>query len=58
MSIATRMAGIDPKYGQQLHQRAFIERMEGAQLKHPCAKQHEHVTACYPKDRAGHMVFR
>lgn len=47
--LVERLKSIDPDYGSQAHQRAFVERMEEAQRIAPCAKDHEHATSCYPE---------
>lgn len=53
---------IDPEYGNQGHQRAFLSRMERAEAAHPCKRDHSrdsppiHTTACYPQTREGRMI--
>ncbi len=61
MTLLELLMAIDPKYGDQTHQRAFMARMERAQALTPCTKDHSgdkppvHRTACYPCDRQGRM---
>jgi len=69
MTVRDFYRTIDPKYGVEPHQRAFLERMDRAQLANPCTKTHDdpeklasgrpaprcHRTSCYPV-RGGKMV--
>lgn len=63
MTIIDHMTLIDPKYGSQDHQIAFLERMKRADVAHPCTRDHAadnppiHTTKCYPPDGHGRMVM-
>jgi len=46
--VEERLRQVDPEYGSQRHQRAFIERMREVQRRAPCSKDHEHSSSCYP----------
>ncbi len=62
MTVFEYLRSIDPKYGSQEHQKAFLARMQRAQDLNPCMKDHTgetppiHRTSCYPKDQAGRMI--
>lgn len=45
--LIERLTAIDPEYGSQQHQRAFIERAHEMQRRAPCAQKHEHGSGCY-----------
>lgn len=45
--LVARLTLADPTYGTQQHQRDFIERMDIAQDREPCARDHEHTAKCY-----------
>lgn len=49
MTLEQKLKSIDPNYGSQEHQRAFLARMARLQEIAPCAKEHEHATSCYPE---------
>jgi len=63
MNILDHMKLIDPKYGTQDHQIAFLDRMARADRLRPCTRDHSgdthpiHTTACYPVDGHGRMVM-
>ncbi len=64
MTILDYYRLIDPRYGHEAHQRAFVHRMDRVQSMNPCTKDHValgdkppiHTTHCYPLDRCGRMV--
>lgn len=45
-----RLREIDPFYGNQQHQRAFVARLHRMQELQPCGKDHEHNFRCYSKE--------
>lgn len=65
-NLFDRYRSIDPNYGSQDHQRAFIERCEELQRIAPCSKDHsqddppEHRysgnDACYPENAVRAVV--
>jgi len=61
MTLEDYLRSIDPEYGSQEHQRAFLARMARAEAANPCTRDHDedkpptHRTACYPS-RRGRML--
>ncbi len=45
-----RMLQIDPRYGEQHHQKQFLARYMRRQELGKCLADHEHDNACYRKD--------
>ncbi len=62
MHLLDYLRRIQPTYGSEKHQQAFLARMERAQELHPCSKDHAgdtpptHTHRCYPVDRQGRMI--
>jgi hypothetical protein len=49
MGFRDQMRRMFPNYGDQQHQRDFIERMDRMQHLAPCDKEHDHEPSCYPQ---------